>query len=396
MCSADVDVQVAAGVGMCLPRCENYNCNAGETCDTTVGMCVAGGPVSSGAQVTLQDLGTLAIGPEEAEYGTVRVQVAPGAVSFSVVAEGDDRQSGLALVKIVAPNGQTIFDLEDPVATGYRWSYVGNLGPAAMLFPNAPRVTLIPGTYQVTWGATLPTNTKFSVLQKQQSGVVQGGSLPMKFWFTRNQYLDARRAQTDPQFQQAVAAMTGIFAGAGITVGPLTYVDLTGAAATELAIVDDLDELAQLFATANDSQDGAVHIFLSEQVNLREGFTLLGISAGLPGPPSFPGLGHSGVAVALAFLQEDVGVFAETLAHEAGHFLGLFHLSENDGTQHDPLLDTPECSSDFDTNQDGRISGSECTSRGADNLMFWTSAAVPQRKLTNDQRFVLMRNPMVR
>jgi hypothetical protein len=84
------------------------------------------------------------------------------------------------------------------------------------------------------------------------------------------------------------------------------------------------------------------------------------------------------------------------MAHEAGHFLGLYHTGERDGRSFDPLLDTPECPASADTNGDKLVSGQECTGKGNDNLMFWTTAPVPQRRLTADQRFVLLRNPAVK
>ncbi|MEC8237379.1 MAG: hypothetical protein VX063_06860, partial [SAR324 cluster bacterium] len=67
-----------------------------------------------------------------------------------------------------------------------------------------------------------------------------------------------------------------------------------------------------------------------------------------------------------------------------GHFLGLFHTTESNGTDHDPISDTPECS--FTTaNQCGK-------QYGADNLMFWSSwANGNQDNLTEGQVYVLKR-----
>jgi hypothetical protein len=112
-------------------------------------------------------------------------------------------------------------------------------------------------------------------------------------------------------------------------------------------------------------------------------------------PRPTPGLQHAGVVVALAYLTTDPVVIGTTMAHEGGHFLGLFHTSERSGLAHDPLLDTPECTRADDANGDGRLDWNECTGKDTANLMFWSNGDVPQETLTNDQRFVLLRNPSI-
>ena len=64
-----------------------------------------------------------------------------------------------------------------------------------------------------------------------------------------------------------------------------------------------------------------------------------GISGGIPGPPR-PGTPRSGVAVSVELAGNDSDVLAHVMAHEGGHFLGLFHTVEFFGAE-DPLPDTP-------------------------------------------------------
>ena len=402
LCSADVDVQIAAGVGMCLPRCEHFDCKGGETCDTAVGMCTAGGPTAGDSSVTYQDLGTFPVGYTEAQAKTLEFQVAPETISFAIVGEADT-PTLVDLLKIVAPNGQTVFDPSDLSATGFRWGSYGESNGTAVLFPNAPRVTLLPGKYQMTWATGNLTRMKFSLLQKRQSGVVQRSSLPLRFMFTRNKYLSAQTAPSDPRFQQALKTLTDVYQESGINVGPISYVDLTGPQAQSLAVVEGDDELNQLFAVASSSDEPALHFLMVEQLLLgSEGFNVLGVSDGIPGPPPYPGVFHSGVAVALGFIDSPDGLarLGSTMSHEAGHHLGLFHTTERAGTSHDPLMDTLECPASADTDGGGFVSYEECVGKGSDNLMFWTSSRNPgqnaRNKLTNDQRFVLMRNPTLR
>jgi hypothetical protein len=400
ICSSDADVQTAAGVGMCVPRCQFYDCGAGESCDSSVGICVAGGMTAGDANVTLQDIGTLPIGPTGREASIFEFQVPPEAISFSVIADGADPTARFALAQMIAPNGKAIYNLNNPEDSAFFWVPVGPPGGETVLFPNAPRVTLVPGKYQMSWVSDRAGSARFSVLFKRQSGVVQAGSLPLVFLFTPGGVLNARSASTDQAFQQALMGFQQIYAAGGITVGPVKYVDVTGPNAQSYVVIDSEDELNQLFTLANDSPENGLHFFMVDQITFggSSGGTILGSSGGIPGPPSFPGLLHGGVAVSASFLRQSGGaaLLATVIAHEAGHYLGLFHTSESRGTSHDPLLDTLECPSTNDRDDNGVVALGECNGQGNDNLMFWQAGDNKVNKLSNDQRFVLMRNPSIR
>jgi hypothetical protein len=76
-------------------------------------------------------------------------------------------------------------------------------------------------------------------------------------------------------------------------------------------------------------------------------------------------------------------LFAETLAHESGHYLGLFHPVEINWEEWDSLDDTENCSTE-----------SSCLEAMQDNLMFAfpycdASGCVPQTLLTEEQEMVM-------
>jgi hypothetical protein len=66
---------------------------------------------------------------------------------------------------------------------------------------------------------------------------------------------------------------------------------------------------------------------------------------------------HAGVDG--VFDLNEVSFLATTMAHEVGHYAGLFHPVEIGWTYWDPLADTPDCTSE-----------SNCVNRLGTNLMF--------------------------
>jgi hypothetical protein len=137
--------------------------------------------------------------------------------------------------------------------------------------------------------------------------------------------------------------------------------------------------------TRSGVQDLALNVFIGDSI---EDFSesLLGISAGIPGAaiPTVRSvvvislLAHQGVDGVLS--PQETVLMGETIAHEAGHYLGLWHVIELGFGASDPLEDTPTCTT-----------FSECiTSGAAVNLMFPSPVFdINQQTLTNDQAEVL-------
>src|SRR5690606_22445195 len=135
--------------------------------------------------------------------------------------------------------------------------------------------------------------------------------------------------------------------------------------------------------------------FVDEILGGEEGYVILGIAGGIPGPPGIAGGPHSGVAVTISGVLDRPTLLGQVMAHEGGHYLGLFHTSEATGTTHDPLPDTVQCSSSRDSNWDGYVSPEECAGSGADNFMFWAASGTA-RGTSAEQGRVVRRNPLTR
>lgn len=116
-----------------------------------------------------------------------------------------------------------------------------------------------------------------------------------------------------------------------------------------------------------------------------------GISGGIPGTP----IDSQRSAVVISWLanaggdgsfsEDDIRLYGETLAHEVGHYAGLFHPVEDGWQYYDALSDTSNCSS---TNG--------CESDLGDNLMFpypvcSMTSCTPQDQLSGQQEGVMQR-----
>jgi hypothetical protein len=155
---------------------------------------------------------------------------------------------------------------------------------------------------------------------------------------------------------------------------------------------------------------------------------VVGLDGTIPGPASIGGSSGSGVAVSTVDLRSGrsscagalslscgADLTAYYIAHETGHYLGLYHTTEMNGYRFDPLSGTPTCacsacktssdvcatSSADATSSSHIMTVTECTSPtrtacgGGDNLMFWTLGNVSKGNLTADQKSVILANPLV-
>ena len=142
----------------------------------------------------------------------------------------------------------------------------------------------------------------------------------------------------------------------------------------------------------------AVNIFIGGDIDGgSSGVTTYGVSAGIPGPPVpsersavaisyYAGGGPTGT-----YSTEAIRMLGETMAHETGHYLGLFHpvtIFGDDVSAFDPLSDTAECSS-----RSNCLANSSLTT----NLMFPSPVSdgsggyVLQGGITPQQRAVINR-----
>ena len=277
---------------------------------------------------------------------------------------------------ISTPNGQWAINGEDTI-----YEILASLAePWAGGIPNHPNNSWQAGTYTAYPYVEGPDASGLELgataLIKRSFGDPEAGLIDFDFYFVPGIGLTASTAPTDPNFIAFVDALDSVLAGADLGIRELRYFDTYGSNYND--IYGD-EEIQDLFREGNTSSDRRLNVFFVDELEV-PGFPLYGIASHIPGPALASGSAQSGVIMVSGFINQGDAWSAAILAgHEIGHYLGLYHTSEDGGVYHDPLNDTPvSCNADncWDT-----------------NLMDPFGLAL--YSLTEDQRYVLMRHPLV-
>lgn len=378
--------------GACLPACRNdADCGGGDVCNTASGKC---GPPS--ATVAVQTFAETSIDVSASGSQEVEFDIPEGALG-AIIHLDDGQQVLMALNQFFVPGGTLVYDISDPSVS--RFGQLPTEGTFSALIPPGPVFNFVPGRYRVSFlRDSGSARTSVKIFGKVSAGFPERQAMDVVFNFVgAPEGLNASAARTDADFQTAVGVLEDLYDKLGIDVGDKIYQDLANADA--LRTIDSIDgpgnELSQLFARSTDQGQGLTFFFVQEIVGGDEGYIILGIAGGIPGPPAIHGTPHSGVALTLMDFRDSPRVLGQTMAHEGGHYLGLFHTTESGGTSHDPLPDTAQCKAGDDDNFDGYLSTEECAGKGSDNFMFWL-AGPSASQVSAEQGRVLRRNPASR
>ena len=320
----------------------------------------------------------------------VRVPVSDGDVSFLLHATAGTATDWPSVEYIRSPSGATVLDWRD---------WYGDLSLTAAVYPEAQDVmvnwpvrpedgALSPGDWTVGIGVTDDEGYYVSSVgldlvlhTRTDNDGLSAGTVEVQILYASGVESEAEAVSGT---EAAVARWREVWAAYGLDL-VVTYG--TADADPNLGALEGPD--ADIQAVSADAADEELVVLIGETVD--GSLDYLGIAGGIPGPLAESARGAivvSWLANAGAdgrFSEDDIRLYGETLAHEVGHYTGLFHPVEDGWSAWDALDDTARCSG---TNA--------CEQDLGDNLMFpypvcGFSSCTPQDQLSNSQAGVMHR-----
>lgn len=321
----------------------------------------------------ITDFGTVPVVAGETEW--IEVDLPPHAISLSIEAVGSDSAT-FGLLGLEGPGGKVY---ENDQATGaFLWSPGDGVFTATL--PNSDRtdVQLVPGggTYRFRlylFAGFASSVSVRTIVHNRPNGVAVDGLLHLNVFLAEGLNIASPSAST--RLQSILAEADRIFSQQGLRIGSISYFDLEGSTFDEVTE----SEFGDLLRQSSVAPEVRLNLFFVETAL---GGGILGVAARIPGP-KLNGTHVSGVMVDYDYGSATTGGYIT--AHEVGHYLGLFHTVESDGT-HDIIDDTLECPAN---GTDGT-----CPTVGGGYLMHW-SVLGTDPIVTDGQGRVMLGHPLV-
>lgn len=378
LCGGDEQCATGACVlGRCTELCAGTeDCPAGAACVGIPAVSLRFAPLFEGC---LQATGTLETALEvDPVTGAVQVPVPTNALSFTLVVEGGDPTHTVGVVRLESPQGELLYERPAEPEAYYTQPirYAPDTGISSLYLPASSDVAIEAGVYAGEVASFLPGGGVGAAPPAARVVYrlgIEGQILNVNLYFLdltghgcAGAEITAARAESSPLIQdELLNAWRGVFAGAGIALGSISYHDIVGRPDLDVLAEDEVEDLLGLSERGGPALDV---FFVRSMVPIG----VLARTGGIPGPPAH-GTAHSGVVLSAdALCHQSWAEVGRTAAHLAGHYLGLHHNLEADGHV-DPLGSTDD---------------------GAGNLMYFGHGG--GELLTAEQRAILRRSPLLR
>ena len=350
---------------------------------------------------------------EDGKTKVAKLVLPTGTVSFLAVVQGA-HPGHFAIATAVNPKGDLLGKGQcQPFCTSCSNPIAALPATGAVLFPNSSKVAVTGGTWHLSscgfvWKqegnqySTQPLGNAavqtFVLARVRPDGQVPAtGTLKVRLWLAGN-FPNAAQSFDDPITSVMLAGAATALQTADIELAVIDRINLPPTAAS-IAVPDGLttdhssnaDKLFEAAAAVGGS--AVLDVFVVDTLvgGKEGGVQLAGWSGGRPGPVSVAGKPRAGIVIARAQLL-DGAHGARVLAHEIGHYLGLFDSTSADGGA-DPLDSTVTCPV-AGAGDDGVLTAAECAGKGGNNAMFWLPDNAPAT-FTVEQGRILRGNPMV-
>jgi len=300
-----------------------------------------------------------------------------------------DNNSVVGFYSLTDPDGTNILSSSSAL---YNFSSgrTGGYGFASVLVPHTTNFSAKAGT----WTFKNYANDRVKL-------TLRTGSTPSTATFIVQPYITGTTWSAN-DISSALSVMSTIYSNNGIT---LSVKDTITISESQYATISSSFIDSTTSALVSQGSEDTVNLFFVEDQPSSE-TAILGVSAGIPGTMSIASSWNGVINYLSAHATGSTlnsQVLGETVAHEMGHWLGLFHTSEAAGASFDPLSDTAQCPISLDGDSDGKVYAEECDGYGADNLMFWTTwstssqaAGKTQENLSTEQQYILKYSPIAK
>ena len=300
-----------------------------------------------------------------------------------------DNNSVVGFNSLTDPDGTNILSSSSALYN-YSSGRLGGYGFASVLVPQTSNFSAKAGT----WTFKSYANDRVKL-------TIRTGSTPSVATINVQPYITGTTWSAN-DIASALTVMASIYDNNGITLSVKNTITISD---SQYATVSSSFIDATTSSLVSQGSEDTVNLFFVEDQPSSE-TAILGVSAGIPGTMSIASSWNGVINYLSAHATGsslNSQLLGETAAHEMGHWLGLFHTTEANGTSFDPLSDTAQCAISRDNDNDAKVYPEECVGYGADNLMFWTAwstssqaAGKKQENLSSEQQYILKYSPIAR